>query len=136
MFLHFYGVQFVENDTIRSDHAVSDTKSLDNQPSTESAKSRVTLEAARAAADSVIREKPEVMSLDSSVATKELAQRFATTIPVDKLSVSALTAYLMRFKRKPLAAVEGLESWIADGCPQRPTSNVMTTSTLANPVAI
>ncbi|WVW85251.1 hypothetical protein I302_107289 [Kwoniella bestiolae CBS 10118] len=50
-----------------------------------------------------------------------LAQRFASYIPEDTISVSALQGYLMRYKRQPKLAVENVGKWVENGCGQGPT---------------
>ncbi|WWC93228.1 hypothetical protein V866_000061 [Kwoniella sp. B9012] len=50
-----------------------------------------------------------------------LAEEFSQAIPDGKVSVSALQGYLMRFKREPTKAVEGVADWLENGCWKGPT---------------
>lgn len=53
-----------------------------------------------------------------------LADRFADAIPAGKINVSALQAFMMRYKRQPGEAVEAVEKWVDEGFPQRPTATL------------
>nr|XP_019011795.1 uncharacterized protein I206_03901 [Kwoniella pini CBS 10737]OCF50576.1 hypothetical protein I206_03901 [Kwoniella pini CBS 10737] len=50
-----------------------------------------------------------------------LAEQFASAIPLNKVSVSALQGYLIRHKRNPVEAVEGVKQWVETGFGQGPT---------------
>ncbi|WWC63673.1 uncharacterized protein I303_106278 [Kwoniella dejecticola CBS 10117] len=50
-----------------------------------------------------------------------LADAFAEAIPLHKVSVSALQGYLIRHKRKPAEAAEGVKAWVDSGFGQGPT---------------
>ncbi|WRT68734.1 uncharacterized protein IL334_005714 [Kwoniella shivajii] len=50
-----------------------------------------------------------------------LAMRFASHIPENTISVSALQGFLMRYKRQPQIAVANVEKWVSSGCGQGPT---------------
>ncbi|WVW85245.1 hypothetical protein I302_107283 [Kwoniella bestiolae CBS 10118] len=53
-----------------------------------------------------------------------LGERFASAIPQDTVSASALQGYLIRFKRDPHAAVEVVRHWVESGCGQGPTISI------------
>ncbi|WVW85247.1 hypothetical protein I302_107285 [Kwoniella bestiolae CBS 10118] len=50
-----------------------------------------------------------------------LADQFSEAIPEGKVSISALQGYLMRSKREPVKALEGVKAWIESGCGKGPT---------------
>ncbi|WWC63637.1 uncharacterized protein I303_106242 [Kwoniella dejecticola CBS 10117] len=50
-----------------------------------------------------------------------LAEKFSSEIPEDKISVSAIQGYLMRYKRDPRLALKNVKSWIDGGCGQGST---------------
>ncbi|OCF35808.1 hypothetical protein I316_02301 [Kwoniella heveanensis BCC8398] len=78
--------------------------------------------------------KSTITQFDGSSSTKKtfsaeeiekFAQAFASLIPVDKISVSALTGYLVKYKRRPDLAAADVEEWIRGGCAQDPTTAMM-----------
>ncbi|WVQ95254.1 hypothetical protein IAU59_002349 [Kwoniella sp. CBS 9459] len=50
-----------------------------------------------------------------------LAEEFASSIPDDTISVSALTGYLVKYKRRPDLAAACVGEWAKGGCAQDPT---------------
>ncbi|WVF67683.1 hypothetical protein IAT40_002442 [Kwoniella sp. CBS 6097] len=49
------------------------------------------------------------------------AKEFALNIPEDTISVSALTGFLVKYKRRPDLAVSAVAEWVEGGCAQDPT---------------
>lgn len=55
---------------------------------------------------------------DQAVLVRQWASTFAARIPEHKVSMSALQGYLMRYKRQPWEALEGVDQWIQGGFAQ------------------
>ncbi|WVF67684.1 hypothetical protein IAT40_002443 [Kwoniella sp. CBS 6097] len=53
-----------------------------------------------------------------------LAKAFADAIPPNRISVSALTGYLVKYKRRPDLAVGCVGEWVQSGCAQDPTATM------------
>jgi chaperone BCS1 len=101
LFLHFYPPESLQVSTITPE--ISHPANIGSPNDLESSP----------AATASLREK--------TISAEHLAAEFADKLPEGVVSVSALQAYLMRFKRRPEAAVLGVDAWVAGGFKQGPS---------------
>lgn len=59
---------------------------------------------------------------DGDEAMEHLAETFERAIPADSVSASAIQGFLMKYKRRPEAAVGAVEAWVKAGFSSGPAT--------------